>query len=143
MTALVTGGTGFVGSHVARLLVSRGEPIRALARSGSKLDNLTVLDPRLTEIVTGDLNDPGSLREALTGCDALYHVAADYRLWAKDPKELYRSNVEGTHNILQAAADAGIARIVYEHGWRFGDTAQWRPWQRRHTGYRIEYDRPL
>ncbi len=113
MTALVTGGTGFVGSHVARLLVSRGEPIRALARAGSRLDNLTELDPRLTEIVTGDLNDPASLKNAISGCSALYHVAADYRLWAKDPADLYRSNVEGTRNILQAAADASLSKVVY------------------------------
>lgn len=113
MTALVTGGTGFVGSHVARLLVSRGEPIRALARRGSRQDNLAALDPMYTEIVTGDLNDPESLRRAMAGCNALYHVAADYRLWSKDPDELYRTNVQGTCNILQAAADAGISRIVY------------------------------
>ena len=113
MTALVTGGTGFVGSHVARLLVGQGESIRAIARIGSRRDNLLGLDPRLAEIVTADLNDAASLRSAVSGCDALYHVAADYRLWAKDPGDLYRSNVEGTRNILQAAADAGISRIVY------------------------------
>jgi dihydroflavonol-4-reductase len=102
-----------VGSHVARLLVSRGEPIRALARAGSRLDNLTALDPRLVEIVTGDLQDPASLKPALAGCSALYHVAADYRLWAKDPADLYRSNVDGTRNILQVASDEGITKIVY------------------------------
>jgi len=113
MTSLITGGTGFVGSHVARLLVSRGEPIRALARSGSRLDNLNELDSRLTSVVVGDLQDPESLKKALAGCSALYHVAADYRLWARDPAELYRSNVDGTRNILQAASDAGITKIVY------------------------------
>ncbi len=113
MTALVTGGTGFVGSHVARQLVERGESIRALARGSSRLDNLTALDSRLLEIVTGDLNDADSLRQAMRGCDTLYHVAADYRLWAKNPQELYDSNVGGTRKILQAAKDAGVAKIVY------------------------------
>ena len=113
MTALVTGGTGFVGSHVARLLVERGESVRALARGSSRLDNLTALDSRLLEIVTGDLNDADSLRQAMRGCDTLYHVAADYRLWSKYPQELYDSNVGGTRKILQAAQDAGVAKIVY------------------------------
>ena len=113
MTALVTGGTGFVGSHVARLLVERGETVRALARASSRLDNLTALNSRLLEIVPGDLNDAESLRQALRGCDTLYHVAADYRLWSRNPQELYDSNVGGTRRILQAAKDAGVAKIVY------------------------------
>ena len=113
MSALVTGGTGFVGSHVARLLVERGEMIRALVRANSRRDNLAALDPRLLEMVEGDLNDAASLRNAMQGCDTLYHVAADYRLWSKNPQELYDSNVGGTRNILQAAKDAGVAKIVY------------------------------
>jgi dihydroflavonol-4-reductase len=113
LTALVTGGTGFVGCHVARALTARGERIRALARPQSRRDNLATLDPGLVEIVCGDLTDPKSLREALDGCDTLYHVAADYRLWARDPQELYRANVEGTRSLLQAALEAGVARVVY------------------------------
>ena len=111
--ALVTGGTGFVGSHVARLLVERGVSIRALARAGSRKDNLVGLNPALCEMVTGDLNDANSLREAIRGCDALYHVAADYRLWSPDPQELYRTNIEGTRALLQAALDAGVQTVVY------------------------------
>ncbi|MBC7526223.1 MAG: NAD-dependent epimerase/dehydratase family protein, partial [Chthonomonadaceae bacterium] len=113
MTALVTGGTGFVGCHVARLLVERGEKVRALARPNSRLDNLNDLDPRLVEIVFGDLTDKASLQRAMQGCETLYHVAADYRLWAKDPQELYRSNVDGTRDILQAALDAEVSKVVY------------------------------
>ena len=102
-----------MGSHVARLLTGRGESVRALVRPNSRRDNLASLDPRLLEYVCGDLNDSDSLREAMRGCDALYHVAADYRLWSRDPQELYRSNVGGTRKILQAAQDAGVAKIVY------------------------------
>ncbi len=111
--ALVTGGTGFVGSHVARLLVERGVAIRALARPNSRKDNLQNLDPRLCEIVAGDLNDPASLQQAIQGCDALYHVAADYRLWSPDPQELYKTNIEGTRALLQAALSAGVQTVVY------------------------------
>jgi len=107
---LVTGATGFIGSHVARLLVERGETVRVLVRRTSRIDNLTNLD---CEPVYGDLQDPASLQKALQGCDALFHVAADYRLWARDPKELYRSNVEGTISILRAAKEAGVQKVVY------------------------------
>lgn len=109
----MTGGTGFVGSHVVRLLVERGTPVRALARASSPRKNLQSLDPRLCEIVTGDLTDPQSLREAMRGCDTLYHVAADYRLWSRDPQELYRTNVDGTRALLQTALDSGISKVVY------------------------------
>lgn len=113
MRALVTGGSGFVGCHVARELVERGVSVRALVRPNSRRDNLSDLDPRLLEFYCGDLTDPTSLREAIRGCDILYHVAADYRLWTRDPQELYRANVQGTRDLLQAAKDAGVAKIVY------------------------------
>ena len=113
MVALVTGSTGFVGSHVARLLVDRGEKVRLLVRKSSRVENLTALDARLAERFVGDLTDPASLKEAVKGCDTLYHVAADYRLWARDPQELYRANVEGSRQLMAAARDAGMTRIVY------------------------------
>lgn len=105
--ALVTGASGFLGWHVARLLVERGMRVRALVRPGSRVDGLAV------ETVTGDLRDPASLERAVAGCVAVFHVAADYRLWAKDPQELYRSNVDGTRHLLAAARAAGVARVVY------------------------------
>src|ERR1044071_7333674 len=104
---LVTGASGFLGWHVARVLVERGHRVRALARSGSRVDGLDV------EPVTGDLRDPASLARAVAGCGLLFHVAADYRLWAPDPTELYRSNVDGTRNLLEAARRAGVERVVY------------------------------
>ena len=113
MVALVTGSTGFVGSHVARLLVERGDRVRLLVRQSSRVENLAALDVRLAERFVGDLADPASLREAVRGCDALYHVAADYRLWARDPQELYRANVEGTRQLMTAARDEGLTRILY------------------------------
>lgn len=102
-----------MGSHVARLLEQRGEKIRVLVRPGSRLDNLALLNPQTTETVFGDLTDANSLVEAVKGCSVLYHIAADYRLWARDPQELYRSNVDGTRSLLQAALDAGVSRVVY------------------------------
>jgi dihydroflavonol-4-reductase len=105
--ALVTGASGFLGWHVARLLVDRGYYVRALARPGSRVADLPV------EIVTGDLRDADSLARATGGCGLVFHVAADYRLWAKDPSELYRSNVDGTRNLLTAARNAGVERVVY------------------------------
>src|SRR5215467_5363844 len=104
---LVTGASGFLGWHVARLLVERGHSVRALVRSGSHVDGLDL------EIATGDLRDTASLERAVSGCGLLFHVAADYRLWAKDPGELYRSNVDGTRNLLRAAKDGGVERVVY------------------------------
>ena len=104
---LVTGASGFLGWHVARCLVERGHTVRALLRPGSRVDGLPV------EPVTGDLRDPASLERAVSGCGLVFHVAADYRLWAKDPKELYRSNVEGTRHLLAAAQKAGVERVVY------------------------------
>ena len=104
---LVTGASGFLGWHVARVLCERGYPVRVLVRAGSRVDALDV------ESITGDLRDAASLERAVAGCGLLFHVAADYRLWAKDPGELYRSNVEGTRNLLQAAKRAGVERVVY------------------------------
>jgi dihydroflavonol-4-reductase len=105
---LITGASGFVGWHVARLLVERGHKVRALARTSS--NNIPELDH---ERVTGDLRDPASLARAVAGCGLVYHVAADYRLWSKDSGELYASNVDGTRNMLAAAQAAGVERFVY------------------------------
>ncbi len=110
MKALVTGATGFVGAAVARALLREGWGVRALARKGSDRRNLRAL---AVEVVEGDLADAGSLARALAGCEALFHVAADYRLGAFDPQQLYRTNVEGTRNILDAARAAGVGRVVY------------------------------
>ena len=105
--ALVTGASGFLGWHVARILLERGYAVRALVRPGSRVNGLDV------EVATGDLRDPASLERAAAGCGLVFHVAADYRLWAANPDDLYRSNVEGTRNLLQAARNARVERIVY------------------------------
>jgi dihydroflavonol-4-reductase len=110
MTTLVTGATGFVGSSVVKALLARGEPVRVLIRADSNRRNLRDLP---VETVIGDLEQPSTLRRAVAGCRALYHVAADYRLWAPRPDAMYRVNVDGTRALLRAAADAGVARIVY------------------------------
>jgi dihydroflavonol-4-reductase len=110
VTTLVTGATGFVGSAVLRALLRRGEPVRALVRPSS---SLRLLEGLAVEIVTGDLGEPASCRAPLRGCDALFHVAADYRLWVPQPAAMYRTNVEGTRELLLAAAAAGVSRIVY------------------------------
>jgi dihydroflavonol-4-reductase len=107
---LVTGGTGFVGGHVVRALLWRGGAVRCLVRPGSRRDNLDGLAVELSE---GDLTEPASLSRAMAGVSTLYHCAADYRLWARDPGELHRANVVGTENVLAAAADAGVSRVVY------------------------------
>src|SRR5450755_4366188 len=104
---LVTGASGFLGWHVARVLLEHGHSVRALVRPGSHVDSLDV------EPITGDLRDADSLARAAEGCGLVFHVAADYRLWAKDPRDLYRSNVDGTRNLLQAARQAGVERVVY------------------------------
>ena len=110
MTVLVTGATGFVGSAVLRALLDAGQAVRALVRAGSDRRNLEGLD---VEPVEGDLGDAASLARAVAGCEALYHVAADYRLWVPEPATIYRANVEGTRALMRAAAEAGVARIVY------------------------------
>jgi dihydroflavonol-4-reductase len=108
--ALVTGANGFLGSAVVRALLAERTPVRALVRAGSDRTNLTGLD---VEIATGDLTDVRSLHAAVAGCAAVFHVAADYRLWVADPQLMYRTNVEGSINILEAAAAAGAERMVY------------------------------
>jgi dihydroflavonol-4-reductase len=110
MTTLVTGATGFVGSHVARQLVAVGDAVRVLVRRSS---NLAVLDGLAVQSVEGDLRDGASLERAMRGVRRVYHVAADYRLWTPKPAEIYESNVEGTRRLLAAAHRAGVERIVY------------------------------
>ena len=104
---LVTGATGFIGWHVAKKLLDRGHAVRALARPGSQVHGLEV------EVIQGDLRDPASLARAVDGCGIVFHLAADYRLWAKNPRELFHSNVDGTRDLLQAARTAGVERFVY------------------------------
>ncbi|MCZ6887579.1 MAG: NAD-dependent epimerase/dehydratase family protein [Gammaproteobacteria bacterium] len=110
MTTLVTGATGFLGSAVVRLLLDAGHAVRVLTRPDSDRFNIEGL---ALEVCLGDLRDPASLAGACRGCDALYHVAADYRLWVRDPQVLYHSNVDGTRSIMRAALEAGVKRIVY------------------------------
>ncbi len=113
MKAFVTGATGFVGSHVARALAAMGAELRLLLRPSSPGRNLEGLD---AELVVGDLRQPDSLRTAMAGCEVVFHVAADYRLWtrdAADTQSMYRSNVEGTRGLIEAARQAGARRIVY------------------------------
>lgn len=105
---LVTGATGFIGWHVARALLERGRSVRALARDPVKLRELSGV-----QVVQGDLRDPASLERAVEGCGVVFHVAADYRLWTREPQEMYRSNVEGTRAMLEAARRAGVERFVY------------------------------
>ncbi len=110
MTVLVTGATGFVGAAVLRALLDAGRAVRALVRATSDRRNLEGLD---VEPVEGELGDAASLGRAVAGCTGLYHVAADYRLWVPEPATIYRANVEGTKALMRAAAEAGVARIVY------------------------------
>ncbi len=110
MTLLITGATGFIGSAVLRRLVAAGHRVRALVRADSDRQNL---EGMAVETVVGDLRDPESLARAVAGCSGLFHLAADYRLWVPDPDRLYATNVDGTRNVMLAAASAGVARIVY------------------------------
>ena len=110
MLAFVTGATGFLGSHVARVLAEQGAELRLLVRPTSDLRNLEGLN---ADRVIGDLREPASMEKSLSGCHALFHVAADYRLWVRDPDQMYRSNVEGTRSLLDAARKQGVRRIVY------------------------------
>src|SRR5580704_12356174 len=108
--ALVTGGTGFIGSHVVRRLLKEKMRVRCLIRATSNRSNLNGLE---VEYVIGDLRDPESLKLALRDCDWLFHVAADYRIWSRHPEELRQTNVEGTRALLQAAGEAKIQKIIY------------------------------
>ena len=110
MLAFVTGATGFVGSHVARALAEQGADLRLLVRASSNTKNIEDVK---ADRVTGDLRDPASLEKGIAGCDVVFHVAADYRLWVRDPEEMYRANVEGTRTLLAAARKNGIRRVVY------------------------------
>ncbi len=110
MLAFVTGATGFVGSHVARALGEQGANLRLLVRPSSALRNIEDLK---ADRVSGDLRDKASLKKAVAGCDVVFHVAADYRLWVRNPEEMYRSNVEGTRAILEASRENGVRRVVY------------------------------
>jgi dihydroflavonol-4-reductase len=110
MKVFVTGATGFVGHHVAKALASEGASLRLLTRKSSNLANLEGMK---AETTTGDLSDPASLRSALSGIDAVVHVAADYRLWIPDPVVMYSANVDGTRELLRLAREAGVKRFVY------------------------------
>lgn len=109
MKLFVTGATGFVGAHVAQMAAAQGAELRLLTRSGSNVSRL----PESADVVVGDLREPEKFASALVGCDALIHVAADYRLWVPDPAEMYRANVEGTRTLLRLAREAGVRRVVY------------------------------
>jgi dihydroflavonol-4-reductase len=110
LKCFVTGATGFVGSHVARVLCQQGAELRLLIRPTSRTENLEGLR---AERVSGDLCDADALRKGMLGCDLVFHVAADYRLWARYPREIYRANVEGTRTVLEAALAAGVRRVVH------------------------------
>src|ERR1700688_4384779 len=113
MLAFVTGATGFLGSHVARVLAEHGAEVRLLVRPTSDLRNLNDDELKNADRVVGDLRDAASISQALSGCDVVFHVAADYRLWVRDPEEMYRSNVEGTRSLVEAARKQGVRRVVY------------------------------
>ena len=110
MKVFITGATGFVGAHVARHLAERGAQLRILVRATSNLANLEGID---AETVVGDLLQPETLRTSIRGCNALMHVAADYRLWVRDPKQMYAANVDGTRALLRLAREEGVERSVY------------------------------
>jgi dihydroflavonol-4-reductase len=110
MKVFLTGATGFVGGHVLDMLVETGAVVRCLVRSGSSKANLEGID---ADVVVGDLRDAESIQRAISGCEAVFHCAADYRLFAKDPRELYESNVEGTRNVFRAASEQGVEKVVY------------------------------
>ena len=110
MKVFITGATGFVGSHVARALAVQGAELRLLVRPTSRMENIADLR---AEVATGDLREPQSLKKAMAGCEFVFHVAADYRLWVRDPEQMYRANVEGTRAIIRAAQESGVRRVIY------------------------------
>jgi dihydroflavonol-4-reductase len=110
MKVFVTGATGFVGSHVARLLAEQGAELRLMTRKTSRTE---LIDKLPHERVVGDLTDADSLVRGMAGCEFCFHVAADYRLWTRRPEEMYAANVEGTRNIIRAAQQAGVRRVIY------------------------------
>src|SRR5580765_7132242 len=110
MKVFITGATGFVGSHVARALAVQGAELRLLVRPTSRTENIADLR---AEVAIGDLREPQSLKKAMQGCEFVFHVAADYRLWVRDPEQMYRSNVEGTRAIIHAAQVSGVRRVIY------------------------------
>jgi dihydroflavonol-4-reductase len=110
MRVLLTGATGFVGGHLLQALLAQGAEVRCLVRESSPRRNLEGLS---VDVATGDLRDVDALRRAVEGCRQIFHCAADYRLFSRRPEELYRSNVEGTRNVLRAGAEAGVERVVY------------------------------
>jgi len=114
MKVFVTGSTGFVGSHVAKVLAQQGADLRLLVRKSSNLNNLAGMEaPASMATITGDLLDPESLRPGIRGCDFVCHVAADYRLWVRDPKQMYAANVDGTRELLRIAREEGVRRVIY------------------------------
>ena len=110
MKVFLTGATGFVGSHVARAYADAGAELRLLTRGTS---NLSAIEGLTAETVVGDLRQPEGLKTALYGCDSLVHVAADYRLWVRDPQQMYAANVRGTRELLRIARECGVERVVY------------------------------
>jgi dihydroflavonol-4-reductase len=106
----VTGATGFIGNHIVRLLLQRGDRVRILARNSSRKSNIEELG---CEIALGDLKDPNSLMRCVQGCRIVYHVAADYRLWARNPQDIYDNNVGGTRNLLSVCCEAGVEKVIY------------------------------
>jgi dihydroflavonol-4-reductase len=110
MRIFLTGATGFVGHHVARAFAAQGAALRLLVRKTSNLANLEGI---AGDTFTGDLTDPKPIKNALEGCDAVVHVAADYRLWIPDPAAMYKANVDGTRELLRMAREAGVPRVVY------------------------------
>lgn len=110
MKAFLTGATGFVGSHIARELAERGAELRLLVRATSRTNNIAALK---ADLVQADIADPEALKKLMAGCDFVFHVAADYRLWVRDPASMYRANVEGTRAVIAAAQQAGVRRVIY------------------------------
>ena len=110
LNAIVTGGAGFIGAHLVRELISEGVHVRVIERPGAPLDNLASLD---VQVITADIGVPGSLVRAIDGCDVLFHLAANPRLWARDRNEFQRTNYGGTKHVLEAAAKAAVPRVVY------------------------------